>query len=212
MAIPANQIFTAEVTILGSQAAAGSNSTPAINVFNFKRRTNVVNPTKAALNTVFQANIIAPLLAAANIRYTPINVSIRWIDDALDPLQFFAAAGVGAIGTDSVPSDDAVYMLLRTANRGKHYRGAKHFAAANEVDTLGDILTGAGLVRWQTLQTALAAPLVDATPNTWDLAVFSKSLSTYRTNPTNIISNPVTQVLLDLNIGTMRRRRSKTVR
>lgn len=205
-------IFNAEVVILGKSTTGGSSETPSINVFNFKRTTNVGALSKAALNTIFQANILAPLLAAANVRYTPQTVAIRWIDDALDGPQLFAAAGNGAIATDSLPSDAAIYYLYRTALRGRSYRGSKHFSPGSEVDTTNDLLTGAGLARWATLKTALATPLTDANANIWQAAVVSRLLSQLVTNPTTVVSNFVTEVLLDLNVGTMRKRRSKTVR
>lgn len=205
-------ISNAEVTILGTSATGGSSVTPSINVFHFKRTTTVNALSKAALNAIFQTNILTPLLAAMNVRYTPTNVTVRWLDDALDIPQFFAAAGVGAIATDSLPSDDAVFFLYRTALRGRSYRGAKHFSPASEVDTTNDLLTGAGLARWNTVKAALLANNIDANGNTWAPSVLSRKLSTLTTNPTNVVNTFVTDVLLDLNIGTMRRRRSKTVR
>lgn len=212
MPIPLNQVRVAEVGVLGTSATGGSSVTPSINIFHFQRSTVSVNPSKAALNTAFQAAIMAPMLAAMNVRYTPGTLYIRWINDGDDAGQVFTVAGNGAIATDSLPSDMAIYYLLRTALRGRNYRGSKHFTPGSEIDTTNDLLTGAGLVRWQTLQTALATPIVDATPNTWNLCVVSRSLSQLRINPTTVIANNVTNVLLDLNIGTMRKRRSKTVR
>lgn len=205
-------IFDAEVTILGTAAVGGSNVTPSVNVFNFKRTTNVNALSKLALFNIFQTNIITPLLAAANVRYTPTAVSVRWLNDALDLPVIFAAAGVGAIASDSMPSDDAVYYLYRTALRGRSYRGSKHFGPLSEVDTTQDLLTGAGLARWVTLKTALVTPNTDANGNVWVPSVLSRLLSQLRTNPTNVVNNFVTEVLLDLNVGTMRKRRSRTVR
>lgn len=212
MPIPVNQIRTAEIGILGTAATGGSSITPSINIFHYQRAGVSVAPSKAALNTAFQAAIVAPLLAAMNVRYTPGTLYIRWIDDCNDAPAVFNVAGVGAIATDSLPSDAAIYCLLRTALRGRNYRGSKHFSPGSEVDTTNDLLTGAGLVRWQAVQTALRAPITDATPNTWNLAVVSRALSQLQTNPTTVVVNNVIDVLLDLNVGTMRKRRSKTVR
>lgn len=212
MPIPAAQIQHAEIAVFGRAATGGSSTPPAINIFHYRRIATAVAPSKAALNTIFQATVMAPLLLAMNVRYTPSNLGIRWLNDAEDGYQTFAVAGVGAIGTDSLPSDTAVYFLYRTALRGKFYRGSKHFGPASEVDTTNDLLTGAGLVRWQTVQTALAAGLTDASPNTWVPCVYSRTKSQSVLNPTTIIANDITQVLLDLNLGTMRKRRSKTVR
>lgn len=213
MGIPANQLITAEIIVSGRMLTGGGGSLPpSINVFHFRRTAVINNVSKAALNTIFQTTIIVPLLAAMNARYTPGSLTIRMIEDATDFPTPFSVAGAGAIATDGAPSDTAVYYLLRTLTRGKSYRGSKHFGPLSEVDTTNDILTGAGLARWQTLQTALAASMTDATPNTWVPVVLSRKLSQLKTNPTTVTTTDVSSVLLDLNVGTMRRRRSKTVR
>jgi hypothetical protein len=210
--LPDAQLLHAEIIVFGTNDAAGSNATPCQNVFHY-RRNSIVNPiSKPNLNTVFQANVLTPILAASNARYKPNNVTIRMINDPLDAPQAFAAGGAGAIGTDSEPSDDAVYMLLRTAVRGRSFFGSKHFGGTSEVDTTGDILTGAGLARWVVVKTAIGNNLVDASPNTWTPFVFSRFLSTMGIFALNVVGADVTAVLLDLNIGTMRRRRSRTVR
>lgn len=212
MPIPDAQKINFEVAILGSAATGGSSVTPSINIFQFRRTSVVPAITKLALYNAFNTNIIAPLLLAMNVRYTVNNVTVRCLNDALDAPQSFANAGVGAIATDSLPSNQAVYMLIRTALRGKWYRGSKHFGPANEVDTTNDLLTGAGLARWQVVQAALLAGFADANANNWVLQVFSRSLSIWQSNPTNITANDATEVLLDKNIGSMRKRRSQTVR
>lgn len=213
MALPNNQIRNVQCIINGTAATGGSSVTPSINIFNFRRLT-VANPfVKADFNTIFQTSIVVPLLAAMNVRYTPNNLTVRILDDFNDSPRVFAVAGVGAIATDSLPSDDAIYMLLRTALRGRNYRGSKHFGPASEVDTTNDILTGAGLARWQTLQTAVGANFVDAQGNTWVPTVLSRNLSNLSLLPlATVVATDVTEVLLDLNVGTMRKRRSRTVR
>lgn len=212
MPIAPGLITHAEVVILGTAATGGSSVTPSINVFNYRRTSTVPVLGKGSLNTIFQTTVLVPLLAAANVRYTPGNVAIRWTDDALDAPASFAAAGVGAIATDSLPSDDAVCMILQTGLRGRSFRGAKHFGPASEVDTTNDILVGAGLGRWNAVKAAVLSALVDANGNTWIPQVLSRKLSQLRVNPTTVVANDITLVQLDLNVGTMRRRRSRTIR
>jgi len=214
MPLPNNQLKVLEVVINGRQATGGSSVTASFNIFHYRRTTLGPIATKAAFNTAFQAAIIVPLLAAMNVRYTPTLLTLRWIDDILDRPQSFAAAGVGAIATDSLPSNEAIYMLLRTALKGKSFRGSKHFSPGSEVDTTNDLLTGAGLARWQVVQAALEAPIVDAIPLTWVPCIVSKlrSLSNFTVQPAVYTTTDVNEVALDLNIGTMRKRRSRTVR
>lgn len=202
----------AEVIAKGTLASAGSNTKNVANVFHFRLAFLTAPATKTALQTAFNTAIMVPFLAAANARYTQSETTVRWIDDATDAPESFANAGVGAIATDSLPTDVCVSMLLRTAKRGRYYRGAKRFAGASEADTTGDILTGAGLARWQTLQTAVGANIVDALVNTWVPSVLSVSNSVLATNPTTVVANDVTACLLNKNVGTMRGRRVATVR
>ena len=211
MGLPNAQLLNFEVKVAATMISAGSNSKNVENIFHYQRTATVLGATKAAMSTIFQANILAPMLLAFNIRYTNPLISIRWLDDALDAYQGFPVTAVGAIATDSQPTFNAVFMELQTGLRGRSYRGSKHFPAVNESDTTGDILTGAGLARWQAIQTALALPLTDAIGNVWTLTVVSrKAPAQYKVNPTNVIATPVVAVVLDTDVGTMRRRKVKT--
>lgn len=210
--IPLAQCQVAEVIIHGTMAAGGSSVAPAISVFHLKRTTTVNPWSNANIGAMVVATYLVPLLAASNTRYTPNRVSVRCVNDATDMPIDTAAPGNGAIATDGLPSDDAVCFILKTALRGKKYQGAKHFAGPNEVDTTDDILTGAGKTRWKAVGASLLAPQGDASGNTWNLCVLSRSLSQLKVNPTTVVSNNVSGINIDLNIGTMRRRRSKTVK
>jgi hypothetical protein len=202
----------ASVNMTGVLAALGSSAKNVASIFHYRLSLIAAPPTKTALETAFQALVGAAFIAAANVRYTQQSTNVRWIDDATDPAQDFAEAGPGAIATDALPSDVSVAMLLRTGLRGRSFRGAKKFPAVNEIDTTGDVLTGAGLARWQALQAAVFSNVTDALGNVWVPSVLSRNLSILDTNPTTVIANDVTQVLLNKNVGTMRKRRVVTVR
>jgi hypothetical protein len=198
--------------MLGTLAAGGSNAVNVASVFHYRLTAIIAPPTKNAIEAGFNAGVVAALLAAYNVRYTQTNNSVRWVDDALDAPAFIPRAGVGAIATDGMPTIDSVSFLLQTGLRGKSYRGSKHFPGVNEIDTTNDILVGAGFARWQAVQTAIQAALVDTALNTWVPSVLSRKLSVLGTNPTTVVANDVVQVLLNKNVGTMRRRRVLTVR
>jgi hypothetical protein len=213
MPIAPNLIFDVQATILGSSSSGGAGVKNVYNVFTFLRQSSVPAFTKASFNTAFQLNVLVPLAAAMNVRWSANLVAVRVLNDYLDAEQTFAAAHVGAIATDSLPLNSAVYLLLRTALRGRNYRGAKHFSPASEVDTTQDVLTGAGLARWQAVRDAVGASWVDGNGNTWVPTVYSRNLSSPNLLPVaTIVSNAVTQSLLDLNIGDMKKRRSRTIR
>lgn len=201
-----------EIVVRGFMAAGGSSITPAINVWHFRRTVLSSTLTKSRINTAFQASIVAAHLAAANVRYTPSALTIRMIEDAVDFPNQFSVAGVGAIPTDSSPSDDAVVLYLQTSLRGRKYRGYKHLAGVNEADTLGDVLTGAGLGRWTAVKTAVAAGFTDADGNVWVPSVVSPSECQLKVNPTTVLANDATAISLDTVVGTMRKRKAVQIR
>jgi hypothetical protein len=209
---PLSALGIVEIVVRGFMAAGGSSITPAINVWNFRRTVLSSTLVKSQINTAFQAAIMAPLKLAANIRYTPSALTIRFIEDAVDFPQQFSIAGVGNVATDSAPSDDSVVLYLQTGLRGRSYRGFKHLPGLNEIDTTQDILTGAGLVRWQAVQAAVLAGFTDAGGNVWVPSVVSRSLCQLKLNPTTVVANDVNAVSLDTVVGTMRKRKAAQIR
>jgi hypothetical protein len=200
-----------QLVLKGSMSPGGSNATPSGQVF-YYRQSIIGGPLLfSQVSAAFQTAVVVPLLAAANAAYSPNLVQIRLVNDPTLPVQAFAAPGVGAIATDSEPSDDAVVVVLKTAWRGKRGRGFKHFGGTNEVDTLRDVLVGAGLARWQAVRDACKTAFADAGGSTWVPFVFSTYQSVYMSLPTTIRGNDVTGADLDLVIGTMRRRKAAKV-
>lgn len=198
--------------ILGTMLAAGSNSRPAGNTLYYRLSTQVVPPTKAAFNTIFQTTVIVPLLAATNLRYTPNTIAVRNIADASDPEVTFAAAGAGAIATDSEPSDDAVVVCLQSIARGAQGRCYKHFAGSSEVDTTGDVLVGAGLARWQAVRDGCIAAMVDALGNIWTPFVRCNFGAQYSTPPIVVRGYDCVNKYLQTVVGTMRKRKAKGIK
>lgn len=211
MPIPLSSVLTAQIIVKATLAAAGGTAKPVQTTFYYRRQAVTIAPTKSALVTAFAAGPYAAMLAAFNVGYENGSANVRWLDDADNPTSTISMAGVGAIATDRTPSYNAVFMHQRSAMRGRSYKSSKHFPAVNEIDTTGDILTGAGLVRWQTLQTALLANLTDATGNIWVPCTVSQKLSQVRTNPTTVTRADITEVILDLTLGTMIKRKVRTV-
>jgi len=206
-----SQIQHIEVLARGSLTAGGSTVKPCFNVWMYRRTTFAVPFSKTQFATAFRAAVIVPLIAAANVRYSVNTLRVRIVNDAEDPYQDIADAGVGAIATDSEPNNDAVYALMKTAKRGRFATGSKHFGGPSEIDTTDNILVGAGLARWETLRAALAVAVVDAAPNTYVPCVLSRTYSQLITNPTTVVSNDVTSVLLNKRIGSMVRRKGASV-
>jgi len=197
-----------EIVVHGSCTAGTSSVTPSGNTFFYRRAVAGSSISKAALKTIFESTVIAPLLAAANIAYSPNKCTIRNIQDATDLPVDFILAGVGAIGTDSEPSIDAVVCVLRTMFRGRNARGFKHFGGTSEVDTTRDILTGTGLTHWTAVRDALDDQMTDTNGNVWNPFLFSRPGSQIKKNPCVVRGADINIVTLDLQIGTMRKRKS----
>lgn len=200
-----------EIVLRGNIAAGGSNSKPSFSVYHYRRTALTAPVVKANVATAFIASVCVPLMAAMNAAYAAQDILIRILDDALDPYNVNAYAGVGAIATDRMPTEMAVKMGLVTGVRSRNYLGSKHYAPLSEADTTADILTGTGLTNWTAVKNALLAGFTDSDGNVWVLEVVSKKLSILATNPTTINAQDVVNVTLNKNVGTMRRRRVRSV-
>lgn len=211
MPIPMNQVRVAELVVRGQIAAGGSDAINTAFVFHYRRNTVAVDPTKSALNTAFVAGPAAAIAAALNVGWEASLHDVRWLNDAEDPYLSITATEVGAITGDRLPSDDAVFLLFRTALRGRRFKGGKHLAPFSESDIGDDILNAGAVTRCQTIITALLTPLTDSTGNTWNFCILSRLLSQLRTNPTTVTTNDVTQGLVNQRIGTMIRRKVRSV-
>jgi len=190
-------------------ASSGGNKTFSF-VFHY-RLTSVPRPTPAQLITAFDNSIAPGIVTLLNVDYTGTTYDCRDMEDAFNQYVTVVNGQVGATTGDRLPMDMAVAMLYRSAERGRNFRGGKHFGPITEADTLKDELTAAKLTAWQTVAAALDNDLTDGTWNVRPI-VFSPTLSQTRTNPTKLVGAEVTGVLVNKNIGTMRRRREKTVR
>jgi hypothetical protein len=180
-----------------------------VNVYHYFSQFTVVTYNPTNVITAFQALVDVVVKAALNIRYVGDSTTVRVMDDSTNIAFVGAAPGTGVIATDSLPTDDAVYVRLRTTKRGRSFRGSKHYTPGSEIDTTNDELTGAGLTRWQAVATALQTPFTDGDGNVWQPGVLSATLSKL-VNPTNIIMTPVLTATVCKTIGTMRRRREKS--
>lgn len=202
-----------EVAMKGLMAAAGSGSVNTVFLFHFRRSGGTTPPSKANIDAAFQTAIATPIAAALNARWAATVDSVRFIQDALDAPIDFTSTLVGAITGDSMPSDQAAYLLLRTGVRGKSYKGSKHLGPMSESDTTtsGDIFNSGCLTRLATIATAILGGFTDSDSNIWKTSVISTSLSTLRTNPTNIIGNDVVQVKVNHRVGGMNRRKVASV-
>lgn len=212
MPIPDNQKLVAEISHLGTSAAGGGAVKNFANVYHFRRGAVVGVFDSTVIANEFIASMVPNICAALNVDYVTTGVTVRCLNDALDPPVTVADATAGAIAGERLPDYNAVMILMRSAARGRNYRGRKHYGPIAESDSQDDVLVAAAVTRFTTIMTTLGAGMTDANGNFWSQVVCSKTLSQLTVNPTNVVYQDVTQYLLNKSLGTMRRRKIATVR
>jgi hypothetical protein len=198
--------IVASVIVKGTLATGGSNAiAPSINLA-YRWTSGPGIKSKLALSNAFEAGPYAAMLAAFNVAWANGTTNIRFLDDVTDPTLTTVLAGVGAIATDRLPSTMAVYFFIKSNVRGRRAQGSKHFAAASEIDTTGDILV-AGLARWTAIATAMVLQLTDANADIWTPCIVSKKSSQIRFTPERVVYNDIAQIVVNQDIGIMRKRK-----
>jgi len=201
-----------EIVMQGYAVARGSNQKNFFGVYGFRRTTQANPLVKANIEAAFQASIGAAILAAVSVDYTQTLTTVRWKDDATDPPVGFVEAGVGAIAGDRGPDFQAVTIQMKSGVRGKRFNGSKHLGPVAESDTTGDALTVGGAGRYNTVAAAIAAGFTDASGNVWQPCIYStRPPANYTANPTTVVASIVVRCLLNKTLGTMRRRKVRTV-
>lgn len=214
MPIPANQIQFAEVKMFGLASAQGSTDHPFTYTFNFFRANLSLPITKQPIEIAFQAAIAVPVMLALNNTAVQTFNTIRFPDDALDAPVQFTRAIAGAVTGDAMTKTNSAFVLMRSGLRGRSYRGSKHFFPLSESDTTAaaaDVLNAAAITRFTAVTAAMVTAWSDTNGNSWTPCVISKKLSQLTVNPTTIVDAVVNQVLLNSRIGTMVKRKVRSV-
>jgi hypothetical protein len=208
---PSSQMVDIEVLMGGIVAAGGSTSRLSDFVFHFRRQNPALpNSTKAQIEGAFQTAIAVPICAALNARFIQSNTRIRFLNWAGDAYAVFSRNVVGSIAGDSMSTVVAAFILAQTGLRGRSFLAKKHLFPLSESDTTAgadDILNAGAVARFNTIKAAWLAGFTDVSGNVWVPTCFSRFLSTYRTDPTNIVAPQITATLLNKRLGTMKHRR-----
>lgn len=214
MSIPLTDVHVAELTVNGQMAAGGSDAQTILNVYHFRRTAVSIDPVKANIAAAFDTAVLQGIIPLVSQDYSWSSVGVRYIEDAEDQVVNVAPAGghAGTVATDRASNGVTVSMLLRSAKRGRSYRGRKAIAGICEADTLADLIAAGKQAAWAAVAASIQAGFTDADGNIWVPYVVSRSLSQLKVNPTTLVGADVTQVLLNKNLGTQNSRKVKTVR
>jgi hypothetical protein len=202
-----------EIIIKGHYVATGTTVKNLANVFHYKYNSGGVSPGSASdLLTAFLAGPWAAISAQLTTAYVGDDSLCRRLDDALAQFISGGAPANGARATPRFPGDVAVAYLLRTPSRGKSFKGSKHFGPVAAADVVGDEISGGAVAAWTAVGVSMGNVLVGAGGTNYQPVILSRVLSQLRFNPTTLVGDVVNAVLLNKTIGTMRRRKEKTVR
>jgi hypothetical protein len=215
MPIPANQQLVFEIQMRGIITGGGAGEVRTNFVFHFRRLGVAVDPIKGSINTAFQTTVATPIAAALNEDWAATVNSVRCVNDALDAPAEFSSILEGLITGDRLASFATGYLLMRTAVRGRSYRGSKHLGPFSEADvthaTGCDVFNAAALTRLTTICDAIGGGFTDATTNQWVPCILSRKNSELTENPTTVVTNDVIQVLPNHRVGSEVRRKAPSL-
>lgn len=185
------------------------------NVYHFRRTSTANVASKAHIETSFQSSIMTPVLAALNVDYTQTANTIRFFENPLDEPTSFTEAGVGGVAADRLPDMNAAVIQLHSGFRGKAFRGSKHYGPIAESSTTGDDLNAGAITLFNAVAAAIIAGFTDADGNVWvpglKGGMRDGSVAQYETVPTTTVWTDITSAVLNKSLGTMRRRKTRTI-
>lgn len=201
-----------EITALAIIQAGGGSSKNVANVYHFRRTGSSLPVVKANVEAAFQTAIGAKVLLALEVDYVMTANTVRFYDDALDPPASFTETGVGAIAAPRDANFVSGTIQLKTGLRGRSGRGSKHYSPFADADIVGDVLTAGAQTRLNAILTAILAGFTDSDGNVWVCQIRStRPPAQYRVNPVTVVANDVTSGKINKTLGTMKRRKVKTV-
>jgi len=213
MAVTTNYV---EIISSGTSSSVGGSTKNIDNIYRFRRTTNGNPYNPVHVEAAFQTAIMIPVTNLLSAGYTQSGNSVRSIDDANEVPTMVPRALPGQIALPREPDYVCIRIRMRTALKGKSGRGAKSYSPIAVAHLLGDTITGPCAVLCTAVIAALTAGFTDADGNLWIPVIVSKvqnklPVGRYDANPTAIIANDVTGFVLNKSVGTMYRRKIRTV-
>lgn len=182
----------------------------AQNNFGFECVTNVAGDAQANLGAAFQTALVkntsGGLLYGVSSQFSSTNLHVQDVKPGSLATYIRTYSTVsGSNLTDPLPPQDAVCYSLRTALKGRSYRGRFYLAGVPKENTAGGTLTAGAITVYTTILTQLLAVFGPAGSNgDWRLCVISRYHNGIkRPSP---VSTQVTSGSMDSVIRTQRRR------
>jgi hypothetical protein len=208
-------IHYVEIVSQAYAVARGGGVKNFFNIYHFARTTTANPLVRANVQAAFQTNIMVPVLAAMNVDYTQTGNTVRYFEDPTDAPIATTQSGVGGRSGDRLPDFNAVVLQLKTGVRGKTGRGSKHYGPISEQDTTGDDIIAPLIANSQAIGAAIVAGFTDASGNVWVPVLKGAerigSPAQYIVAPTTSVITQITSYVLNRSLGSMKRRKIKTV-
>jgi hypothetical protein len=201
-----------QIVVQGTVTETGGSGKNIFNVFTYFQNPNQPGPpTAVAVANQFLAAVWAAFAPLISVAWTPTATMCRYLDITTNPLLAANAPMGGGKALPRLPSQQAVVTPFRTVLRGKNYRGSKHWGPIDTASVTSDELTAAAVTAW-TAQLPNLSNNITVGGQTFSPCVVSRSLSQLARDPVTINGAAIATVLLNKTIGTMRRRKERTVR
>jgi len=180
------------------------------NIYHYELAFGTVD-TYTQLGQDFYAKVVQQLMPLLSSQYTLYELAIRMLDRATEQFTVVPMNFPGGATGDRVASITSVTLPFKCVDRGKSFRGSKHFGPISDADQTGDQITPAIVPTWNTFATTLGG-IFASVNGQYRPVIVSRKLSQLKQDPTNVVGSRVSSVLVNLTLGTMRRRKERTVR
>jgi hypothetical protein len=199
-----------EIIVKGTSPPSSGGTRNIWNVFHYRLSGGTLDGMAQLLGD-FETKVFSFVSAQLSADYTGVSLQGRLVDDATSQFVVSGTPANGAIALPRLPNEVSVVLPLQCVNRGRSFRGSKHFAPVPSSSVLKDELTAGAVTAWGVVATKVGSPFTSIT-GTYQPIVLSRILSQLKTNPTSLIGSDVSSALLNKTIGTMRKRKEKTQR
>lgn len=201
-----------EITMRGTCSSATNFGKTIVNVFHFNQLAMVpIAEDLESLIQNFKSEMQPTIGALLSADYVGAKFFGRFMDDPTSAVNQNVTGIDGTTSGDRLPTYAAAVVQLKSDNRGRSYRGSKHFTPIAESDSDDDILTNGGLTKLQNVANKLAFPLqlTGTNGSVWQLVILSPTLSNLTANPSVFTFSTISSAVANSQLGTMRRRKVK---
>jgi hypothetical protein len=199
----------AEIVVQGTVPTSGGGAKTLVNVFHYVC-TGVPAATELQVWTAFAAAVWANIAAQLSVDWVGQQSSVRFMDDSNRPPVITTPPASGGVALPRLPANLAAVLYLKTALRGKSYRGFKHFSPLPTASVIKDEINPGVLGAINAVLATVTGAIAPAAGPTYVPAIFSRTKSPSLVNPTNLVLTPVTSGRVNKTIGNMRHRKEKT--